>query len=129
MSMLLVRPCLRWNENFFKNDAGGDYSLTRFALGVAPVFHEFESGLVKLLQTAEWDDSEVALLYSLVGLWRRPITPDLAGTSDAIKPDQLDDGQRGKSPHSPTSVALHSPAGIVESVWCRRLMGGHGLSD
>ena len=111
MSMLLVRPCLRWNENYFKNDAGGDYSLTRFALGVAPVFHEFESGLVKLLQTAEWDDSEVALLY------------------DAIKPDQLDDGQRGKSPHSPTSVALHSPAGIVESVWCRRLMGGHGLSD
>lgn len=65
MSMLLVRPCLRWNENFFKNDAGGDYSLTRFALGVAPVFHEFESGLVKLLQTAEWDDSEVALLYSM----------------------------------------------------------------
>ena len=63
--MLLVRPCLRWNENFFKNDAGGDYSLTRFALGVAPVFHEFESGLVKLLQTAEWDDSEVALLYSM----------------------------------------------------------------
>ena len=63
--MLLLPPYLRWNENFFTNDAGGDYTLTRFARGVAPVFREFESGLVKLLQTAEWDDSEVALLYSM----------------------------------------------------------------
>lgn len=38
---------------------------TRSAQGVAPVFKEFSSGLVKLLQTAEWADSEVALLYSM----------------------------------------------------------------
>lgn len=39
--------------------------VTRSAQGVAPVFKEFSSGLVKLLQTAEWADSEVALLYSM----------------------------------------------------------------
>ena len=38
---------------------------TRSAQGVAPVLKEFSSGLVKLLQTAEWADSEVALLYSM----------------------------------------------------------------
>ena len=38
---------------------------TRSAQGVAPVFKEFSSGLVKLLHTAEWADSEVALLYSM----------------------------------------------------------------
>ena len=32
---------------------------------MAPTFAELEGGLVKLLQTAEWDDSEVALLYSM----------------------------------------------------------------
>ena len=53
-----------WDKNFFRNDSIGEYKLTRYAKGIAPTFAEFESGLVKLLQTAEWDDSEVALLYS-----------------------------------------------------------------
>lgn len=40
------------------------YELTSYATGVAPTFVEFENGLVKLLNQGEWDDSEVALLYS-----------------------------------------------------------------
>ena len=54
-----------WDKNFFKNDTNGDYGLTPYAKGIAPTFAEFESGIVKLLQTAEWDDAEVALLYSM----------------------------------------------------------------
>ena len=40
-------------------------SVPRSAQAVSPVFKEFSAGLVKLIQTAEWADSEVALLYSM----------------------------------------------------------------
>jgi hypothetical protein len=53
-----------WNQNFFTTVGSNSYSLTSYATGVAPTFGEFERGLVKLLNQGDWDDSEVALLYS-----------------------------------------------------------------
>jgi len=51
-----------WYKNFFTDTS--TYNLTNYALGVAPTFEEFQNGIVKLLSLGEWDDSEVALLYS-----------------------------------------------------------------
>jgi hypothetical protein len=50
-------------SNSFFTDLSS-YGLTDYATGMAPAFGEFENGLVKLLNLGDWDDSEVALLYS-----------------------------------------------------------------
>jgi len=51
-----------WYQNFFGNTSS--YPLTSYALGLAPAYGEFRSGLAKLLSQGERDDNEVALYYS-----------------------------------------------------------------
>lgn len=50
------------NAEFFVDLTG--YALTSYATNMQPTFAEFQNGLVKLLNQGDWDDSEVALLYS-----------------------------------------------------------------
>ncbi len=57
------------NTEFF---SGTSYALTAYATGLAPTYGEFENGLVKLFNQGDWDDSDVALLYSqksIQALW------------------------------------------------------------
>lgn len=64
-----VTGAVIWDSSTFFN-AG--YTLTAYATSMAPTFGEFENGLVKLLNLGDWDDSEVALLYSqksIQALW------------------------------------------------------------
>lgn len=52
-----------WSDTeFFVNLTG--YALTSYATGMQPTFAEFQNGLVKMLNQGDWDDSDVALLYS-----------------------------------------------------------------
>jgi len=51
-----------WYKNFFTDTSS--YNLTGYANGVASTFAELQNGIVKMINMGEWDDNEVALLYS-----------------------------------------------------------------
>ena len=58
-------------NNFFTSLS--TFGLTSYATGVSSTFAEFQNGLVKLLNQGDWDDNEVALLYSqksIQALWQ-----------------------------------------------------------
>jgi hypothetical protein len=64
-----ITSAMIWDSTSF---FGSGYTLTAYATSMAPAFGEFENGLVKLLNLGDWDDSEVALLYSqksIQALW------------------------------------------------------------